>query len=354
MSFLFCVCTGSGGSSIQDLGTSPTAGHALSNRHSGDSFAHTPTSDVSSNHSAASSGHGLEYHPQHGALPPSPPPPTSTQEDNTPREPDGNIHPNYGLLPQSPPSSTNRNEVPPEQEASMQRPMHGGPLPPPLPPVTGPPNGHHPSAYPPSATHSQCSDSELGPQSMAHTESTMSSLSLDDGLNSYSTSEAPSTTTSTRSSYPSLASVDHAAATELVTLRKAFETLRREKKQLEIKYDEAIRHIHTLETENRRLQEQLIHFQQQPRPSNLHFHSGGGGGLHHSAYHYPSPGSGNLTPPRPVHSTRNHSPGPVPASGSGLMGEKELASSLYSAHSSGSINSFSSRGSYSNPSESQV
>ena len=179
----------------------------------------------------------------------------------------------------------------------------------------------------------------------------MSSLSLDDGLNSYSTSEAPSTTTSTRSSYPSLPSVDHAATTELVTLRKTVETLRRENKQLQVKYDEAMRHIHTLETENRRLQE---HFQQQPRPSNLHFHSGGGVGLHHSAYHYPSPGSGNLTPPRPAHSTRNHSPGPVPALGSGLMGEKELASSLYSAHSSGSINSFSSRGSYNNPSESQV
>ena len=344
------MCTGSGGSSVRDLGTSPTTGHALSNRHSGDSFAHTPTSDVSSNHSAVSSGHGLEYHPQHGALPP--PPPTSTQEDNTPREPDGNIHPNYGLLPQPPPSSsTNHNEVSPEQEASMQRPVPSGPLPPPPPIITGPPNGHHPSAYPPSATHSQCSDSELGPQSMAHTESTMSSLSLDDGLNSYSTSEAPSTTTSTRSSYPSLASVDHAAAAELVALRKTVETLRHENKQLQVQLDEAVRHIHTLETENRRLQE---HFQQQQRPSNLHFHSGGGVGLHHSAYPYPSPGSGNLTPPRPAHSTRNHSPGPVPASSSGLMGEKELASSLYSAHSSGSINSFSSRGSYNNPSESQV
>ena len=329
-------------------------GHALaSNRYSGDSFPRTPTSDVSSNHSAASSGQGLDYHPQHGALPPPPPPTSTQQEDNTPREPDGNIHPNYGLLPcpPPPPSSTNQNEISPEQEASTVHPMHGGPPPPPITTVTGPPNGHHPVAYAPSATHSQCSDSELGPQSMSHTETTMSSLSLDDGLNSYSTGDAPSTTTSTRSSYPSLATVDHSTTVELESLRKAFENLKFENKQLKIKYDESRNRVHVLENENRRLQEQLIHYQQQQRPSNLHFHPivVGGGGVHPSAFHYTSPGSGNLTPQKVVHSARNPSPGPGP----GSMGEKDLASSLYSAHSSGSINSFSSRGSY-NPSESQV
>ena len=335
---VFLVCTGLGG--VRDLGTSPT-GHAHNNRHSGDSFAHTPTSDVSSN-SAASSGQGFDFHPEHGALPPSPPP-TSTQEDNTPREPDGNVHPSYGVLPSDPPpTSTNRNEVSPEQEAST---MHTGPLPP-FPPGTGPPNGHHtPAGYPPSTSHSQCSDNELGPQSMAHsTETTMSSFSLDDGLNSYSTGDAPSTTTSTGSSYPSLASKDHVATAELDTLRKEFENLKYEKKQLEIKYDEAMHLVRTLQGENRRLQEQISQFQQ-PRPSNLHFHPTMVGGGQYS--YYTSPASGSLTPPRMPHTTRNLSPGPGPCS----MGEKP--SSLHSAHSSGSINSFSSRGSY-NPSESQV
>lgn len=312
-------------------------------------------SDVSSNHSAASSVQGLDYHPEHGALPPSPPP-TSTQEDNTPREPDGNVHPNYGLLPSSPPppsSSTNQNEVSPEQEASMQHPMQAGPPPPPLATVTGPPNGHDTVAYPQSLTHSQCSDSELGPQSIAHTETTMSSISLDDGLNSYSTGDAPSTTTSSRSSYPSLPSMDHAnAAAELETLRKAFEDLKFEKKQLEIKYEETRHRMHLLESENRRLQEQIISFHHQPRPSNLHFHSGVVvGGMHPPPpYQYSSPGSGNLTPPRPMHSARNVSPGPGP----GSIGDKDHPSSLRSPHGSqGSINSFSSRGSY-NHSESQV
>ena len=340
---VFVVCTGSGGNNVRDLGTSPT-GHTHNNRHSGDSFAHTPTSDVSSNSAASSGQQGLDFHPEHGALPPSPPP-TSTQEDNTPREPDGNVHPSYGLLPCPPPStSTNQNEVSPEQEASTQFPMHTGPLLPP-PPTTGPPNGHHTAAgYPPLASHSQCSDSELGPQSMTHTETTMSSLSLDDGLNSYSTGDAPSTTTSTRSSYPSLASMDHTATAELESLRKAYDNLKFEKKQLEVKYDEAMHLIRTLQREKSRLQEQISQFQQQ-RPSNLHFHPTVAGGGQHP--YYSSPASGSLTPPRAVHPTRNLSPGPGP----GSMGEK--SSSLHSAHSSGSINSFSSRGSY-NPSESQV
>ena len=314
-----------------NLGTSPT-GHTHNNRNS-DSFVHTPTSDVSSN-SATSSGHGLEYHPQHGALPPYPPP-TSTQED-VPSEPDGSVHPNYGLLPSPPPpTSTNQNEVSPEQEASI--------LPPPLPTMSGPPNGHH-SGYPPPATHSQCSDSELGPQSIGRTETTMSSVSLDDGLNSYSTGDAPSTTTSTRSSYPSLASVDNTAA-ELDTLRKAFEKLKHEKKQLEVNYDEALQTIHKLERENSILQEQIQQFQHQ-RPTNLHFHPAAMGGPPPPLYHYSSPASGSLTPQRAVYSTRNVSPGPGP------VGERDL-SSLRSANSSGSINSFTSRGSY-NPSESQV
>lgn len=296
---------------------------------------HTPTSDVSSN-SATSGGHGLEYHPEHGALPPSPPP-TSAKEDDIPAEPDGSIHPNYGVRPPSPPplSSTNQNEVSPEQEASV--------LAPPLPSVSAPPNSHH-SAYAPLATHSQCSDSELGPQSIGHTVTTMSSLSLDDGLNSYSTGDTPSTATSTRSSYPSLATMDNTAA-ELDTLRKAFEKLKYDKKQLEVKYGEAVQRIQVLERENARLRDQVQQFQHQ-RPSNLHFPPMAVGGPPPPSYQYSSPASGNLIPQRALYSTRNVSPV------SGPVGERDL-SSLHSANSSGSINSFTSRGSY-NPSESQV
>lgn len=320
-------------SGANNLGTSPI-GHTHNNRNSGDSFVHTPTSDVSSN-SATSSGQGLEYHPEHGALPPYPPP-TSTQEDNIPSEPDDSVHPNYGQRPPSPPPlSTNQNEVSPEQEASVYVP--------PLPSVSGPPNSRH-SGYAPLATHSQCSDSELGPQSIGHTETTMSSLSLDDKLNSYSTGDTPSTTTSTRSSYPSLATVDNTAA-ELDTLRKAFEKLKSEKKQLEVKYGEATQKILVLERENAKLREQVQQFQHQ-RPSNLHFHPAAIGGPPPPSYHYSSPASGSLTPQRAIYSTRNISPGPGP------VGERDL-SSLHSANSSGSINSFTSRGSY-NPSESQV
>ena len=312
-----CCIVGTGGGTLQEPGTN-LADHAHS--RDGVPVVHTPTSDVSNNSTTSS---GLEVHPDHGLLPPAPPP-TSGHEDNVP--PDGSVHPAYGMLPSPPPPSTNEPEiVSPKQEASR---------PPPLPSTA--PNGHH-GGYP-QPSYSQCSD-ELGPQSMVHSETTMSSLSTEDGL-SYSTGEAPSTSTSTRSSYPSLASIDN--TTELETLRKAFENLKYEKKQLEQKYNEAMHSIRTLQREKNKLQEHVYQLQHH-RPSNLHIHPAG---PPPPAYHYSTP-PGSLTPPRGVRSARNLSPSPGP------VGERELPSSLHSANSSGSINSYTSRGSY-NPSESQV
>ena len=64
------------------------------------------------------------------------------------------------------------------------------------------------------------------------------------------------------SSYPSLATVDHSTAMELESLRKAFENLKFENKQLKIKYEETRDRVHVLENENRRLQvpHLIIHY----------------------------------------------------------------------------------------------
>ena len=306
------------------MGTSPT--DSAHNRDSGTSFVHTSTSDVSNTSS------GLEYHPEFGPLPPNPPPSSAPQEDGV-LQPDGSIDPEFGIRPSTPPlcSSIHQNVVSPHQAshtvavASFSTPPDGSV-----------PNGHQSSYH--HSTHSQYGD-ELGPQSTAlSTDMTTmsSSITLEEGL-SYSTSDAPSTITSTTSSYPSLPTID--GMVELERLRKLVEHLELENKQLRQKYDEVL-------LENRSLQKQLHN---QTRPSNLNFHSGVGplvGGAHSAVYHYSSPGS--LTPPRALRSTRNLSPSPGP------VGEKDLPH-LRSAISSGSINSYSSRGSYTpSPSISQV
>ena len=176
---------------------------------------------ASSNVSAASSG--VDYHPEHGALPPSPPP-TSTQEDNTPREPDGNVQPNYGLLP-----------YPPSPIMIIQR----------------------ETSYSPSLPFSLSAD-------------------MDKAVNQPKVGTPPT---------------KYSIEAELDTLRRAFENLKFEKKQLEIKYEEARHRVHLLESENRRLQEQIINLHHQPCPTNLPFHR--------PSHYYSShgPDSRSVTPP---------------------------------------------------------
>lgn len=122
---------------------------------------------------------------------------------------------------------------------------------------------------------------------------------------------------------PPLANADNIA--ELETLRTVFEKLKFETKQLEQNYDKAILKMHTLEGENVRLRQHLHQFQQQNRPTILHFHpkAVAQGQPPLPVHHYKSsPASGSLTPPRGAdQSTRNPgfaSPGPEP------VGEKDL------------------------------
>lgn len=218
--------------------------------------------------------------------------------------------------------------VSPQQEGTSQ---------PPPPSIA--PNGPH-SGF----TEPSWYIDELGPQSIAPSETTMSSLSTDNTSYSIERSIPPpshsSSTTSTASqnSYPSLNGGDNTA--DLDKLQKAFEMLRFEKKQLEQQNTTARQKIQALERENSKLREQLY----QQRPSNLHLPTHG---VPAPSYHYSPAGDyHSLTPPRGVVRSRNLSPSPGP------VGEKEFPR-LQAANSTGSLSSYSSRGSY-NPSESQV
>ena len=205
---------------------------------------------ASSNVSAVSSG--VDYHLEHGALPPSPPP-TSTQEDNTHCEPDGNIHLNYSLLP-------------------------------------------YPSS-PIMITQRETSHSPSLPFSL--------SADMDKAVNQPKVGTPPAT---------------QSIEAELDTLRRAFENLKFEKKQLEIKYEEARHRVHLLESENRRLQEQIISFHHQLRPTNLPFHQ--------PSHYYSSRGldSRSVTPPtgQGAQSATGNYPPSSSATNRESVGEKDV------------------------------
>ena len=271
------VLTGSDGSVHQELVTSTTSKKAGTG-----SLWHQPSSLVylsdiddgystgrlstfTSNVSTTSSGE--EFHPEHGVLPPSPPP-TSTQEDNFPSEPGGNVHPTYGLFP-SPPT-INQIEVPRKK-------------------------GFHPHLIP---------HPPLIP---------LANIDKKVKLNEQSKVDTPPTTSD---------------AIELEILQKAFEKLKFEKKQLELKYDEAILLVHALQRENDRLQEHLYQLQQhqhqRQRPSNLYFHPATAGGQSHpSSDYYYSRGPDSLTPPTGQGAQSTSNP-PPKSSGPGPVGEKDL------------------------------
>ena len=273
----------------------------------------------------------LDMHPDHGLLPPNPPPPSAP--DNSLPGPgdavDGNSHPQYGLRPPPPPSTPSGGScIAPQQEVTSQMTA----------PYSAPPNGQH-GGYT-ETSNSQCSD-ELGPQSMGHSETTMTS-----NATSYSTSdyERPSgppshtlsdNSTTSRSSYHSLGNADDQEA-ELERLRKIVEQLKFKNRQLE-------QTVGGLRHENMELKKQL----NQQRPSNLQFTQP----YRPPPYHY-SPGHGaggdynSLTPSRGV-VLRPRNPSPSPG---GEWGDVPV---LRPANSSGSLNSHSSKGSYT-PSESQV
>ena len=280
------VCTGSGGSAHQKLVTSTTLKKAETGSlwHQPNSLA--PLSDIDDGYSTgrlstftsnvSSGSSGPEFHPEHGALPPSPPP-ISTQEDNIPTEPDGNVHPNYGLLP-SPPT-INQSEVPLKLMEAF-----------------------HPPLLP------------------------LANIDKKVKLNKQSKVDTPPTTSD---------------AIELEILQKAFENLKCEKKQLELKYDEAILYVHTLQRENHRLQEHLYLLQQQQyqrqRPSNLHFHPATAVGQSQLFYYYSSCGPDSFTPPTGQGAQSIRNPSPESTSGPGPVGEKDLLPrNSESADSSGS------------------
>ena len=295
------------------------------------SYVNTPTSDISNNGSSSSQH---EIHPDYGVLPPSQPPPLSKDTSQL-CQAQGDTHPKYGLRPNPPPASSNSASlISPQQEM-----MAASHLPPPA------PNGHHNAAYvdttgPPSFTD------ELGAQSMAYTDTSLSTMSTNDTSLSTSdletgkmltsrSSSAPSTTS--MSGYPQLATVE-GLSMELERVRKELERVKLEKQRQDNDYKAMVQ---SLQIENMRLKEQLYHH----RPSNLHivpphipssYHYMGGAGVDYS-----------LTPPMGMAGRQRH-PSPSP----GPVGERE-SPVLRSAISSGSLNSHSSKGSY-NPSESQV
>ena len=290
--------------------------------HPTDSVPHTrtPTSDISTPSSQ------LDMHPAYGLLPPNPPPP-SVPDSSFPRpadEIDGDTHPQHGLRPPHPPPTPSSNSyVAPQQEiTSLDAPYY-----------PAAPNGGYAEA-----SNSQCSD-ELGPQSIGNTETTMSSMLTNS--NSYSSGDfekalAPSShalsdnSAASRSSYHSLGSIEDQTA-ELERLRKTIEQLKFDKVQLQ-------QTVKALHHENKQLRDQLT----LQRPSNLQFVQ-----PHPPPYHY-SPGHrvdyNSLTPSRSGLRPRNPSPSPG--------GEREFPM-LHPANSSGSLNSHSSKGSYT-PSESRV
>lgn len=265
-------------------------------------------------------------HPKHGLLPPNPPPPSAP--DNSFPSPvdgiDGDTHPQHGLRPpHPPPTPSNGNYVAPQQVTSLDTPSY-----------SAAPNGGYTEA-----SNSQCSD-ELGPQSMTHTETSMSSMSTND--TSFSTGDfekvlAPpgralsNSSAASRSSYHSAGSIEDQSF-ELDRLRKEVVQLKAERTHLQ-------QMVTGLQHENSQLREQLVPH----RPSNLQF-------MQPRPPPYYSQGHwvdyNSLTPSSRSQVLRPRNPSPSPG------GDREFGI-LRPANSSGSLNSYSSKGSYT-PSESQV
>lgn len=283
---LLCIVvrTGSGGSARQELVTSTTSKKAETG-----SLWHQPNSLASL--SDIDDGYST------GRL--------STFTSNVSTVPSGpEFHPEYGALPpSSPPISTQEDNVPTEPDGSVHPNYRLLPSPPTINQREVPlklREAFHPPLLP------------------------LANIDKKVNLNKQSKVDTPPATN----------------AIELEILQRAFENLNFEKEQLELKYDEAILYVHTLQRENDRLQEHLYQLQQhqhqRQRPSNLHFHPATAGGQSQPSYYY----SDSLTPPtgQGAQSTRNPQ-FPESTSGPGPVGEKDLLPrnlDLESADSSGS------------------
>lgn len=253
-----------------------------------------------------------DVHPEFGRLPPPPPPSSTTTAAHNHAQPNSeDDHPQFGVRPPPPPQSSSVGLVAAEQEVASLNSRH---------------------SYGLEDSHSQHSD-ELGAQSIPQSAASMSTDGSTGDFATAATHSSIATSTDSQSNYSSLA--DDA---DLKSLTRDCERLKAENKQLKQDLLSAHQYMQSIANENQKLKEQLA----QHRPTKLPFSS--------APPPYYGPGSAvsynSLTPAGGYYRTRNSSPSP------GSSVERDCAT-VRQAHSSGSLSSHSSRGSY-NHSESQV